>query len=170
MKVKWKFTVLEQFRLNLFLLLLILLLLLLLLLGTMMQRLEKVSLWSEVAGLNPDCYIKTVGEKGYSPKDGVYCPVPKCPHRTKANNSNMFLWLLDLHHVSFLGWISLQPVFSWFSMLLCLHISAPPCSPWRIVDDCGGAFTMGAIGGGVFQAIKGFRNAPAVSSKCLLSG
>ncbi|KAM6929848.1 mitochondrial import inner membrane translocase subunit Tim17-B-like isoform 1-T1 [Lycodopsis pacificus] len=38
-----------------------------------------------------------------------------------------------------------------------------PC-PWRIVDDCGGAFTMGAIGGGVFQAIKGFRNAPAVSS------
>ncbi|KAM7405102.1 hypothetical protein PAMP_012387 [Pampus punctatissimus] len=35
-----------------------------------------------------------------------------------------------------------------------------PC-PWRIVDDCGGAFTMGAIGGGVFQAIKGFRNAPA---------
>ncbi|KAF6721167.1 Voltage-dependent L-type calcium channel subunit alpha-1F [Oryzias melastigma] len=35
-----------------------------------------------------------------------------------------------------------------------------PC-PWRIVDDCGGAFTMGAIGGGVFQAVKGFRNAPA---------
>ncbi|KAG7244843.1 hypothetical protein INR49_029862 [Caranx melampygus] len=24
--------------------------------------------------------------------------------------------------------------------------------PWRIVDDCGGAFTMGAIGGGIFQA------------------
>uniref|UniRef100_A0A3Q2Y2Y7 Translocase of inner mitochondrial membrane 17 homolog B (yeast) n=1 Tax=Hippocampus comes TaxID=109280 RepID=A0A3Q2Y2Y7_HIPCM len=36
-----------------------------------------------------------------------------------------------------------------------------PC-PWRIVDDCGGAFTMGAIGGGVFQAVKGFRNAPAI--------
>ncbi|XP_035675506.1 mitochondrial import inner membrane translocase subunit Tim17-B-like isoform X1 [Branchiostoma floridae] len=35
-----------------------------------------------------------------------------------------------------------------------------PC-PYRIVDDCGGAFTMGAIGGGVFQSIKGFRNAPA---------
>ena len=34
-----------------------------------------------------------------------------------------------------------------------------PC-PWRIVDDCGGAFTMGVISGGVFQAIKGFRNAP----------
>lgn len=43
-------------------------------------------------------------------------------------------------------------------MLLCY-------SPWRIVDDCGGAFTMGVIGGGVFQAIKGFRNAPSVSSK-----
>ncbi|XP_037016947.2 mitochondrial import inner membrane translocase subunit Tim17-A isoform X1 [Artibeus jamaicensis] len=40
-----------------------------------------------------------------------------------------------------------------------------PC-PWRIVDDCGGAFTMGTIGGGVFQAIKGFRNSPVVSG-CL---
>lgn len=38
-------------------------------------------------------------------------------------------------------------------------------SPWRIVDDCGGAFTMGAIGGGIFQAVKGFRNAPSVSSR-----
>ncbi|GAB6029894.1 Mitochondrial import inner membrane translocase subunit Tim17-B [Chamberlinius hualienensis] len=35
-----------------------------------------------------------------------------------------------------------------------------PC-PWRIVDDCGGAFAMGAIGGAVFQSIKGFRNAPS---------
>ncbi|XP_055970770.1 mitochondrial import inner membrane translocase subunit Tim17-A-like [Sorex fumeus] len=32
--------------------------------------------------------------------------------------------------------------------------------PWRILDDCGGAFTMGIIGGGIFQAIKGFRNSP----------
>lgn len=38
--------------------------------------------------------------------------------------------------------------------------SREPC-PWRIVDDCGGAFAMGCIGGGVFQAIKGFRNAPS---------
>ncbi|KAJ3586684.1 hypothetical protein NHX12_013080 [Muraenolepis orangiensis] len=37
--------------------------------------------------------------------------------------------------------------------------SREPC-PWKLVEDCGGAFTMGAIGGGVFQAIKGFRNAP----------
>jgi len=37
-------------------------------------------------------------------------------------------------------------------------------SPWRIVDDCGGAFTMGAIGGGIFQAVKGFRNSPSVSN------
>ncbi|XP_064099877.1 mitochondrial import inner membrane translocase subunit Tim17-B [Macrobrachium rosenbergii] len=35
-----------------------------------------------------------------------------------------------------------------------------PC-PWRIVNDTGGAFTMGVIGGGLFQAIKGFRNAPS---------
>jgi len=27
-----------------------------------------------------------------------------------------------------------------------------PC-PWRIVDDCGGAFTMGAIGGSLFLAM-----------------
>uniref|UniRef100_A0A2K5RQB5 Mitochondrial import inner membrane translocase subunit TIM17 n=1 Tax=Cebus imitator TaxID=2715852 RepID=A0A2K5RQB5_CEBIM len=37
-----------------------------------------------------------------------------------------------------------------------------PC-PWRSVDDCGGAFSMGVIGGAVFQAIKGFRNAPVGS-------
>ncbi|KAH8293161.1 hypothetical protein KR044_007481 [Drosophila immigrans] len=37
--------------------------------------------------------------------------------------------------------------------------SREPC-PYRIVDDSGGAFAMGCIGGGIFQAIKGFRNAP----------
>jgi len=44
--------------------------------------------------------------------------------------------------------------------------SREPC-PWRIVDDCGGAFTMGVIGGGVFQAIRGFRNAPSGISRRL---
>lgn len=34
-----------------------------------------------------------------------------------------------------------------------------PC-PYRIVDDCGGAFSMGAIGGGLFSAFKGYRHAP----------
>lgn len=43
-----------------------------------------------------------------------------------------------------------------------------PC-PWRIVDDCGGAFTMGLIGGGVFQTFKGFRNAPSGVSRRLVS-
>jgi len=37
-----------------------------------------------------------------------------------------------------------------------------PC-PWRIVDDVGGAFSMGAIGGGVFHVIKGAINAPTNS-------
>lgn len=46
--------------------------------------------------------------------------------------------------------------------------SREPC-PWRIVDDCGGAFTMGLIGGGIFQSIKGFRNAPAGISKRFVS-
>jgi import inner membrane translocase subunit TIM17 len=35
-----------------------------------------------------------------------------------------------------------------------------PC-PWRIVDDVGGAFSMGAIGGGLWHTIKGARMAPA---------
>lgn len=42
-----------------------------------------------------------------------------------------------------------------------------PC-PWRIIDDCGGAFTMGAIGGALFQSIKGFRNAPSGFNKRLV--
>lgn len=46
-----------------------------------------------------------------------------------------------------------------FNIFISIFLS----SPWRIVDDCGGAFTMGAIGGGIFQAIKGFRNSPVVS-------
>jgi len=33
------------------------------------------------------------------------------------------------------------------------------------MDDCGGAFLMGAIGGGIFHSIKGFRNAPAGFNK-----
>ncbi|KAJ8046826.1 Mitochondrial import inner membrane translocase subunit Tim17-B [Holothuria leucospilota] len=35
-----------------------------------------------------------------------------------------------------------------------------PC-PWRIIDDCGGAFSMGCIGGGLVHSILGARNAPA---------
>jgi len=35
-------------------------------------------------------------------------------------------------------------------------------SPYRIVDDCGGAFAMGAIGGGIFSLVKGWRNSPVV--------
>lgn len=42
-----------------------------------------------------------------------------------------------------------------------------PC-PWRIVDDCGGAFTMGMIGGAIFQSIKGFRNAPSGINRRLI--
>ncbi|XP_064633385.1 mitochondrial import inner membrane translocase subunit Tim17-A-like isoform X2 [Lineus longissimus] len=43
-----------------------------------------------------------------------------------------------------------------------------PKSPWRIVDDCGGAFAMGAIGGSVFHTIKGYRNAPSGQYRRLL--
>ena len=34
-----------------------------------------------------------------------------------------------------------------------------PC-PHRIFDDIGGAFAMGAIGGGVWNSVKGARNSP----------
>jgi len=43
-----------------------------------------------------------------------------------------------------------------------------PC-PWRITEDCGGAFTMGAIGGSIFHGIKGFRNAPSGNYRRLIS-
>jgi mitochondrial import inner membrane translocase subunit TIM17 len=35
-----------------------------------------------------------------------------------------------------------------------------PC-PWRIIEDAGGAFSMGCIGGGIWHGIKGARMAPA---------
>jgi len=41
-------------------------------------------------------------------------------------------------------------------------------SPWRIVDDCGGAFALGAIGGTLFHSIKGFRHAPSVKLNLFL--
>ncbi len=34
-----------------------------------------------------------------------------------------------------------------------------PC-PYRIIDDTGGAFVMGVVGGGVWHFGKGFRNSP----------
>ena len=37
-----------------------------------------------------------------------------------------------------------------------------PC-PWRIMDDIGGAFSMGVVGGGIWWSVKGFRNAPKSS-------
>ncbi|KAJ3350951.1 hypothetical protein AMAG_13055 [Allomyces macrogynus ATCC 38327] len=34
-----------------------------------------------------------------------------------------------------------------------------PC-PWNVLNDAGGAFAMGAIGGGMWHFVKGARNAP----------
>ena len=34
-----------------------------------------------------------------------------------------------------------------------------PC-PWRIVDDAGGAFAFGLVGGGIWNFVGGWRNAP----------
>lgn len=35
-------------------------------------------------------------------------------------------------------------------------------SPWRILEDAGGAFAMGGIGGSLWHGIKGFKNSPRV--------
>jgi len=43
-----------------------------------------------------------------------------------------------------------------------------PC-PWRIMEDAGGAFAMGAIGGSVFHSIKGYRNAPSGNYRRLIN-
>lgn len=41
---------------------------------------------------------------------------------------------------------------------------SPHCyrSPWVILSDFGGAFSMGAVGGGIWYGIKGSRNSPRV--------
>lgn len=44
-----------------------------------------------------------------------------------------------------------------------------PC-PFRIVEDCGGAFAMGFVGSSVFQAIKGYRNSPSGINRRLAGG
>ena len=35
-----------------------------------------------------------------------------------------------------------------------------PC-PYRILGDIGGAFGMGAVGGGIWHAVKGSKNSPS---------
>ncbi|XP_033746733.1 mitochondrial import inner membrane translocase subunit Tim17-A-like [Pecten maximus] len=39
-----------------------------------------------------------------------------------------------------------------------------PC-PWRIMDDCGGAFSIGIIGGSIFHGFSGYRNAAKIPGK-----
>ena len=51
---------------------------------------------------------------------------------------------------------------SYFSLSVSLLLNFLR-SPYRILDDAGGAFAMGAIGGSIFAGVKGHRNAPPVS-------
>lgn len=46
--------------------------------------------------------------------------------------------------------------------------SRDPC-PWVVLNDFGGAFAMGAIGGTVWHGVKGMRNSPRVSPTSDLS-
>jgi hypothetical protein len=41
-----------------------------------------------------------------------------------------------------------------------------PC-PYVILNDFGGAFAMGAVGGSIWHGIKGARNSPRVSGTCV---
>lgn len=38
-------------------------------------------------------------------------------------------------------------------------------SPWVILNDLGGAFVMGAVGGGIWHSVKGAKNSPKVKKK-----
>ena len=40
-----------------------------------------------------------------------------------------------------------------------MNAGRDPC-PWRILDDVGGAFAMGAVGGTLWHSVKGWRNSP----------
>jgi len=48
------------------------------------------------------------------------------------------------------------------------HVFHVSFSPYRIVDDCGAAFAMGATMGSLFHFWKGYRNSPAVSDTCIV--
>lgn len=43
-----------------------------------------------------------------------------------------------------------------------VYVSNGTHSPWVILNDFGGAFSMGAVGGGIWHGIKGARNSPRV--------
>ena len=44
-----------------------------------------------------------------------------------------------------------------------IHLNLMKLSPWVILNDFGAAFSMGAVGGGIWHGIKGARNSPRVS-------
>ncbi|XP_017029191.1 probable mitochondrial import inner membrane translocase subunit Tim17 4 [Drosophila kikkawai] len=50
-----------------------------------------------------------------------------------------------------------------------MEYNRQPC-PIRIVEDCGCAFLMGTLGGGLFQYLKGFRNAPSGLVRSIYGG
>jgi hypothetical protein len=49
-----------------------------------------------------------------------------------------------------------------------IPIAVKKHSPWVILNDFGGAFAMGAVGGGIWHGIKGARNSPRVCYPPLL--
>lgn len=44
---------------------------------------------------------------------------------------------------------------------MSIEYGRDPC-PFRILEDAGGAFAMGAIGGSLWHFMKGYKNAPRV--------
>lgn len=56
-------------------------------------------------------------------------------------------------------WYGIAPFPILVVFLWCLFYS-----PWRILEDCGAAFIMGCVGGGLYSFGRGYRNSPPVSS------
>ena len=75
---------------------------------------------------------------------------------------SLFETIWNCHMVSF-SVVSKTYSYLILSIKLFHIFSIDSFSPYRIVDDCGAAFAMGAIGGGLFSFVKGWRNAPVVS-------
>ena len=53
---------------------------------------------------------------------------------------------------------------SCFGELRCRNSGTDYFSPWVVLSDFGGAFSMGAVGGSIWHGIKGARNSPRVCS------
>lgn len=86
----------------------------------------------------------------------VTCHKPREPPRKVSCRSTTILPLQQMAHADH----TRDP----WCVTNCLRYVVSPFfySPWVILNDFGGAFSMGAVGGGIWYGIKGARNSPRV--------